>query len=401
MESIETVCVDEAGTGYGTFQSHNQKVLRTGRGYFMTHIRTRNPGNTAQQWRLSHSPDGARFLTLFEAVHATNPPAIESDEDGNVYLGRPDFVDGHAYLYRFLAADGFSEPRITRIPGGGAGKVCMLYDPGRRQIYFFAHYDRFYVLGLDGTLRRSTTILAPGRNAYLQYPHLSLDSDGVLHAAWTTEKHGVYLYWDIHHMLSRDGGANWEKMDGMKLQTPVVSAEDGPTDRITLDDEFEGHTWLSNFMAKDGKLHFIYLAQSPHDRQHYVRYDIASGRREIDLFPVFKGETITLRGLDGFFASGRSRGSPLYCVMQTPGKAIGCLRSDDNGSSWHDHAVSSRAFIPYSVGGFREVTQEGMIIGSFTHETVSPDDSAGRCPIFFLKCPGQEARERVPSHAGG
>ena len=52
---IELICVDDNATGYGTFQSHNQKVVRNEKGIFMTHIRTRNEAYTAQEWRLSWS----------------------------------------------------------------------------------------------------------------------------------------------------------------------------------------------------------------------------------------------------------------------------------------------------------------------------------------------------------
>src|SRR5690349_80999 len=73
LTRIELTCVDPAATGYGTFQSHNQKVVANRRGYFMTHIRTRNEAYTAQQWRLSWSRDGGRsFETLYQDTHATN-----------------------------------------------------------------------------------------------------------------------------------------------------------------------------------------------------------------------------------------------------------------------------------------------------------------------------------------
>ncbi|HOZ46111.1 MAG TPA: hypothetical protein PLO37_10115 [Candidatus Hydrogenedentes bacterium] len=35
-------------------------------------------------------------------------------------------------------------------------------------------------------------------------------ADGTLHAAWTSQKHGEYLYGDIHHVLSPDNGETWE-----------------------------------------------------------------------------------------------------------------------------------------------------------------------------------------------
>src|SRR5687768_6269868 len=109
---IELTLVDDHATGYATFQSHNQKVLANSGGVFMTHIRSRNEAYTAQQWRLSRSTDGGRtFTTVHEATHATNPPVIETDEAGNVYLVRPDFADNHSYLYRFSPDDDYREPR--------------------------------------------------------------------------------------------------------------------------------------------------------------------------------------------------------------------------------------------------------------------------------------------------
>jgi hypothetical protein len=93
------------------------------------------------------------------------------------------------------------------------------------------------------------------------------------------------------------------------------------------------HTWLSSFLVKAGKLHFLYLAQTETARQHYVRYDHTTGRGELDIFPDFRGESISLRGLDGFFASGSAEpGSALYCVGRD-GNRIACLASEDNGTT--------------------------------------------------------------------
>src|SRR5688572_14323817 len=101
---ISLTCVDPTATGYGTFQSHNQKVLSNSSGIFMTHLRSRNEAYTAQQWRLSRSTDGGKtFATIFEATNATNPGVIETDAEANIYLIRPDFSDGASYLHFFQA----------------------------------------------------------------------------------------------------------------------------------------------------------------------------------------------------------------------------------------------------------------------------------------------------------
>jgi hypothetical protein len=385
---IELTCVDPAATGYGTFQSHNQKVVANGRGIFMTHIRTRNEAYTAQQWRLSWSRDGGRtFETLYEATHATNPPVLETDEAGNVYLIRPDFVDNHAYLYRFLAERDYRDPAITQIPNGAAGKFSMVLDQARRQLCYFAHNNTFHRIGLEGRLLSSVNLLTAGRSGILQYPSLYLDSAGTLHAAWTTQKHGVYLYWDIHYLQSVDGGQLWRTMGGTPVSLPVVADEGGPADRITLDDEFESHTWLESFFARGGKAHFLYLAQTQPPRQHYVRYDIATARRELDIQPEFKGQELSLRNLDGFFATRAADADATIYVVSRDADAsrLACLASDDNGSTWRDYAVGPEVANVYATGGCREITADGWIIGSFTEQIASTLDPGGGSKVHFFR----------------
>jgi hypothetical protein len=388
LTSIETTCTDPSATGYGTFQSHNQKVVANARGIFMTHIRTRNEPYTAQQWRLSWSRDGGKnFKTLYEATHATNPPILETDEAGNIYLIRPDFVDTHAYLYRFLAEKNYAEPLFTQIPNGAAGKYSMVLDRVRKQIYYFAHNNTFHRIALDGAIKSTGNLLKDGQSAILQYPLLFLDAAGTLHAAWTTQKKGVYLYWDIHYLQSPDGGVSWRTMNGSPVEPPVVADEHGPADRITLDDEFDAHTWLSSFMVHGGKAHFLYLAQMQAPRQHYVRYDLASATRELDVQPQFKGETLQIRSLDGFFAtrSAEPAATTYVVARDADSPRLVCLASDDHGSTWRDHAVSAPFINPYSIGGCREVTPDGWIIGSFTEQVASTLDSGGGSKVHFFR----------------
>ncbi|MDP6118133.1 MAG: BNR-4 repeat-containing protein [Planctomycetota bacterium] len=381
MHDVDIVCVDDDAFGYATFQSHNQKVVENRNGIFITHLKKRlNEAYTAQRWRLSRSTDGGRtFVTLWEAVDATNAPVLETDAADNLYLIRADFCGsagwGDAYLYRFSPEDDYSKPEQTRLQGGGSAKFSMVPDAVRGQLYYAAHDNTFHVIGLDGVERRSIQITQPGEIAELEYPHLSLDQDGILHFAWTSEKHGPYHYQDIRYMRSRDGGDTWETMDGTAVALPVKADSNGPTDRITLDDEDDEHTWLASFMARSGKLHFIYQYSwdLQENRQHYVRYDIATGKRDRDVWPEFKGEHISLNHFDGFFATrAENPDTPLYCIMASEGR-IACLISRDNGDTWQDHALSSRRFVtapspsnPYAIGGCRELTADGAIIGTFT-----------------------------------
>jgi hypothetical protein len=358
-------------------------VLANSGGIFMSHIRSRNEEYTAQQWRLSRSTDGGKsFQTIHEATHATNPAVIETDEQGNLYLARPDFVDGNSYLHLFSAADGYRQPRVTSIPSSAAGKFAMAIDAARRQLYYCSQNHTFHVVGLDGKVKRYATLLKAGKHALMQYPLLCLDDAGTLHLAWTTSLPDRYLYWDIHYANSPDGGVTWRKMDGTPLELPIIADDSGPTDRISLDDEFEVHTWLSSFIVREGKIHFLYQAQKNPAEQHYVRYDLKTARREQDTTPRFKSDAIELSGLDGFFAASRSA---LYCVGHTPDGRVGCLVSEDNGRTWSDHAVSRKIESLYALGGCRAVTADGYVVGSFTDNQTSSTDAGGTARVYFFR----------------
>jgi hypothetical protein len=386
--NVQLTCVDEAAHGYATFQSHNQKVAANQRGIFMTHIRTRNEDYTAQQWRLLRSTDGGEtFEIIHEDTHATNPPVLETDAAGNLYLIRVDFVDNNAYLYRFRAKERYKDPAITTIPGGAAGKYAAYFDEPGQRLFFFSHNNTFHVIGLDGTVQKSFNLLQPGESAVLQYPLLTMDAHRALYAAWTTQKHGEYLYWDIHCLKSPNGGVSWTALDGSLAQPPVVADQHGPATRISLDDEYESHTWLSSVMAKGGKLHVLYLAQTDPPRQHYMRYDTASGEREIDQSPAFGGGDYAIQSLSGFFATASDdRMSPLYCVGARDGRVV-CLVSHDNGATWQDHARSDETFHVYSLGGCRRL-HDGAVIGSFTDQGGSNLVPGQDSKVYFFKIDG-------------
>ena len=149
-------------------------------------------------------------------------------------------------------------------------------------------------------------------------------------------------------------------------------------------------------LIKDGKAHFLYNAAMQPARQHHVRIDIATGMREVDhRDPSLKGETLALFGLDGFFAADTSKpGSPLSCIArEVRGFRIACLISRDNGTTWHDYAVSekfregdSAEFNqPYATGGCRSITSDGYIIGSFTELEGSEMKKVRGGKVWFFK----------------
>ena len=371
LTGIEISPLDDDAIAYGTFQSHNQKVVSTERGIFVTHIRKSNTNYTAQQWRLSQSVDGGKsFTTLFEDTHATSAPALEADRDGNLFFCRPDFTDGNAYLYRLDPSRAGAQPQVSKLPGGAAGKYCLLLDEPRRQLYWFAHNNTFHVAALDGTVRTNLTLLTAGKTAVLQYPHLTLDADGTLFAGWTTSMPTGYLYRSVQAIKSPDAGQTWQSLAGRRLELPIIADDSGPSTQISKDSEFGVHTWLSAFMAKDAKLHLVYWAATRPERQWYIRYDQATGQRELETETIFASRRQEKPNDSGAFAARRTvRGSTLYFVSTIDErKRLACLASDDNGRTWYEYALSDRLFPyrVYSIGAARDLTRDGMIIGTFT-----------------------------------
>jgi hypothetical protein len=130
------------------------------------------------------------------------------------------------------------------------------------------------------------------------------------------------------------------------------------------------------------------------DRQHYVRYDIATAKRDIDVYPAWGGKTLSVRSLDGFCAADASRsGTPLYCVARSIDNRIAVLVSYDNGGAWHDYAASDviEAGTPYAIGGARRLTADGSIIGFYTHMSSSGRPDAVR--FFTVRTTRQASGE--------
>jgi len=397
---MEVALVDPSATGYATFQSHNHKVVWTRSGVFLAYLRTCNEAYTAQQWRLVRTRDGGRsFETVWEGVHATNPPVLEADAAGNVYLVRVDFAEGSAYLYRFLASRGYRDPEITRIPQGAAGKYCLCLDERRRRLYYFAHNGTFHVLALDGRLLRTTTLLRDGPHGALQYPLLALGPQGALYAAWTTVQHGAYLYRSIQLMKSRDGGETWETMAGKRILLPAVADETGPTDPVTGPEELGVHTWLASMIATRDHLHLHYLRQSDPPRHCVVRWNVTTGHRDPPGVCDLSGETLSPLSLDGFFCAPAGSSRSLAVLASRYGRLV-CLRSDDAGATWRDHAVSAAAYGVYALGGCRRATPDGWIIGAFTDTRGVATGDAAR--VYFVRVRWDAPRRRgQPAAPGG
>src|SRR5262249_18796446 len=148
-------------------------------------------------------------------------------------------------------------------------------------------------------------------------------------------------YWSIHFMRSLDGGVTWMKPNGQILTPPIIADDTGPTDEITPADEHSVNTWLSTFLVKGDKVHFVYNAQPPVNRQHYVRYDLATSQIDRNVFP-FEGDGVSISNLDGVCSTRRSI-KEIFCVSKSNGNNIDSrivvLKSEDNGLTWRKHAL--------------------------------------------------------------
>lgn len=392
LPEIKLTCLDEQVLHGATFQSNNQKIVFNRKGIFLAYLKSRNAEYTANMWRLMWSRDGgATFDVLASDTGATNPPVLETDDADNLYLGRVDWKIGDAFVDRFTAADDYRTRTTTTLPKGAAGKYAMAWDATRRQVCFFSHNNRFFQVAENGKLISAVDLLKPGPNAVLQYPSLCLDERGDLTAAWTTvqvgDKPGTHVYWDIHAMKSLDGGTTWQTLAGTKLTPPLVSDDTGPADRLILDDEFEVTTWLAGMVVRHGKLHAIYQTQSKPARYTYLRRELATGREELRHGPEFRGETLSLNGLDGVLVSRRADpNAPLFAIVKDATKPrLAALRSDDQGATWHDHAVSLPVTAPYAIGGCREITPDGRVIGLFTDAIEPSNEPVGKSKLYFFR----------------
>src|SRR5262249_56644554 len=316
---VEITEVDPDAVRLATFQSHNQKVVANAYGIFMTHIhkqeccdsngnccdakdplcfdptpsvgRCRDAGRDfISTWRLSRSVNGGvTFTTIYEGTHGTGPPALETDSRGNIYLARANYFLGgqNAYVMRFLASNNFQNPTSTTLTGAAGGKFAMEIDEARGQLYFISNANKFFRVRLsDLAILAEYQLTRDGTNANMHYPHLYLDDNGHLYLAWTTVRINPALesqcgnnfpYWSIHFMRSLDGGVTWSKPNGQILTPPIIADDTGPTDEITPPDERCVYTWLSTFLVKGDKAHFVYYAREL-DKQHYVRYDLATAQ---------------------------------------------------------------------------------------------------------------------------
>ncbi len=109
MRLIDVSMIDESTDLFGTFHSHNQKIIQNAAGIFMTYIKAADPSgdrnNGRNLWRLIHSTDGGKnFSIIFESRNGTKAPVIDTGEKGRFYLAHSEWFASEGtgmYLHRF------------------------------------------------------------------------------------------------------------------------------------------------------------------------------------------------------------------------------------------------------------------------------------------------------------
>jgi hypothetical protein len=392
--------VDSNSGFYGTFQSHNQKVVANSNGIFTVYSHTSSDTSPGNAWRLARSVDGGRtFSTVFEGLAFSRPPTLETDENGNVYVTLLDYQTDAVSLYRFLAPD-YAPPVApvvvanAAVHGGGESKFTSYYDETRHLLYFL-DWSHWLTFGLDGSLLSNAPFFQRASDsctdqACSQYPLITETTGGdILVAAWTTIKDlpGCaifgHCYYDNHFVASGNGGADWVEphgdepglpIDPESLATRITSSAD-----VADVEQHAVDNWLANATIDDNcRIHFMVTHNGA---MRYIRYEwctaLAPDRGTSIYAPSLTGQRITIIGAGGsggYFVRDRASGA-LYAVGNASvagenGSRLGVLVSTDHGSTWQDHNYSTfsqaAGHANYAVGGYRFTTPDGSIVGTFT-----------------------------------
>jgi hypothetical protein len=389
LVDIEFTRIDTNIHFFGTYQSHNQKVVANANGIFLTYvvITTGNESDDDNTWKLMHSIDGgATFYTLDSGMAGTRAPAIETDEYSNIYITLPDWnaEDDQFYFIRYLASENYATAHTTTITGASSGaKYAMAYDQGRNRFYVGTQPGDLFTVGIDGVqVGGVQSVWTSGPTSSPQYPYLHLDTEGTLFFANTS---ATDIYPSIHAIRSDDGGASWTTLDKTPVTLPVACDAAGAGTMISGADELDVNTWLCSTLTKGGRSHYFYAVNDGGiENVPYMNYDTATGQRQHYRNMQQAGDQISVDMYDGFFAThDLTASSLLYAIMRDSDGRTACLYSPNNGGNWYDYALDTTEYNAYATGGARTVTPDGYIIGSFMARTPGSSGDYGYDVWFF------------------
>jgi hypothetical protein len=447
--SRDLTVLDRTGqtSTYATFQSHNQRAVYVPRTHtlFVADLHgfkgvdlacTKSPptstdgcDGTAVVWM---TRDGGRtwMQALKLGIGGHYPPALEAGTSGEVYVfvnsytGSPDT----SYVYR-LPPHNYLQPYPTpwlTLTGGETDKFTTTYDTLTNRLYYVkgdytatSSFDLYTINVSAGTFtRRSMLVPDTGRNVanwvgpagtFPHYPLLYLDrsAPGLLVLAWTnTAPAAPKQYWDIHFILSTDGGHTWLGRSGKisPASFPILADDDGPSWAVPLPRQYRHDTngcyntsgtgtcasgtslWLDTLYAQDGYVFFEYSDNSGHTYfRRYARSTKLTAIQDASSHPVTRvcGGTICLASVGAFFSGNGTSHARLFLTGGMPNHHIGALYTDDDGATWHDYASSSTGTVafPFAPAGARRVGPGNSVQGAMT------DLAANSVDFFSLSRP--------------
>ena len=285
------------------FQSHNQKIVWTANGLFRS-----GQLQDGDYWHeiVERSTDGgATWTPIWDVGKNITAPTIEADSNNNVYVIYPDSSSKTRFL-KFSASNNYSpgSPVVNKTANqGSAAKFASFYDPGRDRIYHATQWGHLLTFDTSGNVVSAKQLFKTGSTGSRpSYPHLFVDESGVLHYALTVADAGDDVpYETIRYLKSLDGGETWKAMNGTSISIPTTSNPNGPSTMINLPGEENYQTWLAAMHVRNGKAHFAYKVRNPSkpsgagnppaitEHVHYMRFDVATGVREIDSSPNGEG----------------------------------------------------------------------------------------------------------------
>jgi hypothetical protein len=406
---VMTRVEDVSTSVYGSFASHNQRIVETAGGLFMTYQVDESGGDGNGTWKLVRSQDGGLTWSLVHTAPGTRPPAVVADNAGNVHLVTSDPTLDRLHLYSFGASGGYA--LSSHHPYDGvpcAAKFTALYDPKWNNVYVGTQYGRFLAIWLDtfGVIHDYQVFQHypnDSPHACAQYPQLAVDAGGNIHLAVTTSNLvDTHVYRNILHVYATpnpDGTLSWRRMprpgESQPSYTPLPIQPDENGAALEINDYDERgapgivSVHLTNFIVKESFVHFYYTVVRTGTSEwlgHYKRFNRFTGNVDVnldaDLAPI-SGDMLSLTPNGGFFCTDdiAAYDSPLYLTSGEVGRGqIATLVSRDNGMSWHDHAVTDVGpFQKSNISGARH--SDGRVFIAYNTMTTTP---AYPLSIMFL-----------------
>jgi hypothetical protein len=354
---------------FGTWASHNQRIVETPGGLFMTYQMNERDSDHNGDWMLLRSRDGGVTWAEVYSASGTRPPAVVADRDGAVHLVTSDPYEDRIHVYSFSAASDYFTASVHSYFGIPCdAKFTAVYDARWNNIYIATQYGRFFAIWVDtfGVIHDYQVFQHEGNTSpysCAQYPQLALDSDGHIHFAMTTSiLSATHVYRNILHVFANpeaDGRLSWHRMPragetfAPTLSLPIQPDENGGAFEINDFDERGSpgvvSVHLTNFIVKGSFVHFYYTVVREGGSRwmgHYKRFNFYTGLQDIDLGldgAPLSGDIIELTPYGGFFStdSASDHDTPLFLTANELARGqLGTLVSYDNGASWSDYAVT-------------------------------------------------------------